>query len=63
MKTFIRLVAAVAVICMLITLGAFLVSYYFVGNLALASHLQVLVAVEALAFVPELFNDSQSFFG
>lgn len=63
MKTIIRLVAAVAFILLLMTTGAFVVAYYGLGNLTVASHLQTFGAICGLAFMPELIVDRHEFFG
>lgn len=63
MKTVIRIVAAIAFVLLAMTAGAFVVVYYGLGNLTLASHLQTFASICGIAFIPELIVDGHEFFG
>lgn len=62
MKTLIRLIAVIAFVLLVMTTGAFVVVYYGLGNLTVASHLQTFGAICGLAFMPELIVDRHDFF-
>lgn len=62
MKTLIRLIAVIAFILLVMTTGAFVVVYYGLGNLTVASHLQTFAAICGLAVMPELIVDRHEFF-
>lgn len=62
MKDIIRLVAVIAMVLMVMSVGAFLVTYYVIGDLSLADHLRTFAVWCAIAFMPEVIVDRHAFF-
>lgn len=62
MKDIIRLVAVIAMVLMVMSVGAFLVTYYVIGDLSLANQLRTFAAWCAIAFMPEVIVDRHAFF-